>query len=727
MNFIKNIPRVSCVIFIAAVLANPTLVYAADTSETTETITTGNGTSGTSSGVTSKAWTSAGGNSWTMDTDNDGVADITLSKEINSDGDEEWTYTFNTLSSDEYFVYEDMTQDFAKRSDGTPLADGYTSKGQEDNKAATVFEYGKTENQSYTIENSKDHTERKFGSLTIKKVIEDVSAMYDENDTFNFNITLGVPDGSGDSEYLTDAISGMKVFGETVFTSGKATISLGANESITITGIPEGIEYTVSEQTKANYAQTSRSGDSGAISSENASEAVFTNKSTYIPPESKTTSFKLTKVVNDIAKESDDTEFVFNILFEKLDSHAEVTAKMSESDDVISSVKADESGTAEMTGAALKNGQTLIVSGVTIGARYQVQESAGEYTPQYVIANTGDGGSIAQTNDTGSKNTILSTSKETAEEDEDITITYTNTIDRYQNLVLTKKSVDEDGNPDTEDDTQYEISATLSGLTPGYKIRTTSGTLVADSDGIAETTYLVSPNAAITLYDVPVGTIYRFTEEKNSKIASYVITDDGKKAGTKIISASGSNDEYQKDLSTGRTDADGNWIDEVVDADENVTVTFTNKSPATAKLKVTKYGGTKANPSKKLGGAEFELYYENGDPVNYTVDANGNPSNLITINNDGTSFVLESELFVKGNYYLVETKAPDGYMLTNDHLAFTIAKEDLGKTIEIKAYDDELVTLPVTGGTGRNVIYITAGVLAAAMVILIAIKRKTNK
>ena len=49
-------------------------------------------------------------------------------------------------------------------------------------------------------------------------------------------------------------------------------------------------------------------------------------------------------------------------------------------------------------------------------------------------------------------------------------------------------------------------------------------------------------------------------------------------------------------------------------------------------------------------------------------------------------------------YYLVETKAPDGYTVNAEPKNFQITAADAGKTLQIEVYDDKLVVLPVTGG-----------------------------
>lgn len=700
---------------LAALMMMPaTAAYA----KTSYKYSTGTGTTGSSSGITSKTWTQLSDNTWTMDVNGDGTIDVTLEETVNSDGDQEWTYTFNVADDKTaYYVYEEMT-----KNGKLPLQTDYTSKGS-DGKSAIPQDPGQadTETKSYTIKNQKDHEENPgYGSLTLTKAVTNPDNMKNPDQEFLFTIKL-----SSSTDALKKAIDGTKIFGETVFKDGVATVALKHNGSITITDIPAGMTYTITETALDEYTTASKNGDTGAIVKDSESKAEFKNTTNYTPPQRDWEYFYLTKKVNvaDTEGVSDDTEYTFNIMFDGLVEHDQVIAEIVDEipsggiDAPVSPVSDNNDGTllaittADATGIAnmqisIKNGQ-IVRFFVPVDSQYQVEEVGGDYVPSYEVTMIKGDGEIASSIGTGEKGSSLSTGKETADSGEYILVTYTNTITRVQDLVLEKKSLKLDSNREyvdnTEDSTQYSVTASFKGLSAGQRIKTSSGILIADEDGEIQTDMLIERNQKITFYDVPVGTTYKFTETANDKVASYEITGESLKA----VKTSAANTVAKQALSTET---------EKVDVGENAVITFTNKKPETAKLQVIKFGGTADNPGDRLAGAEFALYKEDGTPVNFTIDEHGNDSNIIVTGKNGASEILESGLFVPGKYYLVETKAPEWYSLSGEQLAFEITQNDIGKTLQLKAYDTELVVLPVTGDVVHFGIYIIAFALVSVAV-----------
>ena len=88
------------------------------------------------------------------------------------------------------------------------------------------------------------------GSLTVKKAVVGATA---PDDAFNFTVKLG---------------------------NETQTFALKAGEENTITGIPAGTAYTVTEEANSKYT-TTKTGDTGTIASGETAEAVFTNTYMY--------------------------------------------------------------------------------------------------------------------------------------------------------------------------------------------------------------------------------------------------------------------------------------------------------------------------------------------------------------------------------------------------------------------------------------------------------------
>lgn len=190
-----------------------------------------------------------------------------------------------------------------------------------------------------------------------------------------------------------------------------------------------------------------------------------------------------------------------------------------------------------------------------------------------------------------------------------------------------------------------------------------------------------------------------------------------------------------------------NTADVTVDEAKETTNETTNYPIREAKIKVVKYDGTRSKNAKKLGGAEFRIS-KDGDE-SFVLD--DGTTNIVTGNDKSANAdpaygeSKEYEL-VDGKYSLVETKAPDGYFVSNETTSFTVETSKEGstitilsaagpqsiqvegdKTIEIAVYDDQITALPNTGGEGRYMVYLTALMLGTVCAAAIAIKSKAKK
>lgn len=127
----------------------------------------------------------------------------------------------------------------------------------------------------------------------------------------------------------------------------------------------------------------------------------------------------------------------------------------------------------------------------------------------------------------------------------------------------------------------------------------------------------------------------------------------------------------------------------------------------------------------KLAGAEFALYLSAEDAKNGTkAIANG------VTGNDGSLTAMFAGLNASGTYYLVETKAPDGYKLASGMMEITLAddiKEDGSFIYTAGVANSTLVSLPITGGIG-TLIFTFSGIalMGAAVLLYIRSRRKSS-
>lgn len=153
---------------------------------------------------------------------------------------------------------------------GLPVGASYEVK--EDETLAQGYSIESTES-SGTISSSQDRTAafvniklpNPTGSLTINKTVTGQGA--DLNKKFDFTVTLT---NAPDSYLITGAVTGTLRSGD--------IISLANGESITITGLPEGAQYAVSEADYTGDGYTASSeGASGVISASTLQTASFVN------------------------------------------------------------------------------------------------------------------------------------------------------------------------------------------------------------------------------------------------------------------------------------------------------------------------------------------------------------------------------------------------------------------------------------------------------------------
>lgn len=145
------------------------------------------------------------------------------------------------------------------------------------------------------VESNTTSTEIKTGGLSVAKTVVvygDQGTVIDTEKEFEF--TIGLKDASG--EPLEGAYA-LNVAGAKGTIGNGQTLKLKHGQKATISGLPEGAQYTLTE-TKADGYTVSAEGDTGTIKADETVEASFTNtysaKAATLPAES---GFKASKVL----------------------------------------------------------------------------------------------------------------------------------------------------------------------------------------------------------------------------------------------------------------------------------------------------------------------------------------------------------------------------------------------------------------------------------------------
>ena len=192
-----------------------------------------------------------------------------VTPEWNKDGDK-WTYTYSDLPK-----YDDQGKLYLYRVEEN-ISDEYNgvkTAGEAD-KFSAIYTY--------------DFTNVKKGALTVEKIVQGNRGETDRK--FTFTVTL-----TGESQTGIEANTINDKYGDMTFENGVATFTLKHGESITASGLPAGLTYSV-EETDANENgyTTSNSGNTGTIPSGDTAKVYFTN--TKHEGEALTTSVSVQKV-----------------------------------------------------------------------------------------------------------------------------------------------------------------------------------------------------------------------------------------------------------------------------------------------------------------------------------------------------------------------------------------------------------------------------------------------
>lgn len=122
-----------------------------------------------------------------------------------------------------------------------------------------------------------NNTTKPTGSLTISKTVSGNAASTTKEFTFKVMLLQNA-----------NMLKGEVTYGNVKFTNGEATFNLKHNESVTITGIPAGLNYAVTESDNNGYTVTVNGENTtlatGTIAAGETSTAAFKNTKNYVYP-----------------------------------------------------------------------------------------------------------------------------------------------------------------------------------------------------------------------------------------------------------------------------------------------------------------------------------------------------------------------------------------------------------------------------------------------------------
>ena len=456
-----------------------------------------------------------------------------------------WEYVFDVFDDTlQYYLYEDPIEGFHSDIDPeTGYVVIYDKKGEITNTTNT-----------------------ELGSLTVSKnVVEETPGDHPARGPFNIQITL---------EGLGIPAEGTKIIDGVVFKNGVGNILLSDGESKTISGLPEGVTYSVLELDEPVNCITTYSNQSGNIEV-GANDAVITNTYTEVEPEGSRTSIIVGKHVVNAPESKAGTEY--SILFNARNMDPSYEYTITNSNGTKSNFVTDEKGTATAL-LKLKAEENATITPVPVDAEYQFVESPGDWYASYEITNADVYGTINQPkNENLETEKGLSTTFETAEDNEVSTVTFTNTYENSQRLRITKNVTD-----DPNDATKFAFTISFSNMEEGTAFDSSIGRIIADDEGLAEKEFYLAAGDVVEFEGIPSGTKYQITEGKSALyVASYEIIDDsGEYDPPRIAKDSDANTIKNKELSTAT---------ETVDLGEDVLVRFSN-SKENGSLTVSKTG-----------------------------------------------------------------------------------------------------------------------------------------
>ena len=122
-------------------------------------------------------------------------------------------------------------------------------------------------------------------------------------------------------------------------------------------------------------------------------------------------------------------------------------------------------------------------------------------------------------------------------------------------------------------------------------------------------------------------------------------------------------------------------------------------SPIEFYIKMVKKDADTGN-TVNVAGTTFELYDENGSKISFNTMTSSGMQTIDSFTTDENGCVYTTEKLLKGNYTLVETKAPEGYVLDSTPVQFTVSEDtytaDGGAEFILVEKSDKAVTGQLT-------------------------------
>lgn len=479
-----------------------------------------------------------------------------------------------------------------KLIEGLPYGTTYTVEEAVSSNFALSYDEGNTGEVS-KIENctSTPHVSNLNITLTDLSQIEDeknISVSSSDQIPFVSEYTVtsgGINSIDIQADETMNLVSPFYVFVNDIDVTASVTNSSIANKLISFdlsVNVGDKVEiYTIAE---LDYNSVS-SGTSDPLAATvttttQACEIVKTNGSvhatnTYTPPVIPPVSLTLKKTLS--GRYDNSGSYDFFVAFSNLD--ANTSYSLSDGNTFTS----NHNGDANIQVSLTKDEQ-IIFQNIPIGATYQITELDGDYVSSYTVKDNNNLNLISSSSGSNSaKNTELSTQLETADEGEDVVVTFNNELDKRQNISV-KKIVN--GNAE-EMGLTFEVEIEFENLEPNTRYLTSAGALTSDEEGYAIKTFNIKHNEEISFENIPVGATYKVTEYKNVMVASYEANGE-----------TGENTEANQNLSTPVITVQEGTDSEII---------FTNTHDVrTGNLKLSKT--VKGNMANRYQDFEFDIY-----------------------------------------------------------------------------------------------------------------------